>query len=384
MVLELITLGCYALIRGALQELNRREEERILAAQNNLIPSDLTDGRGELYTRLPVSRGEMRLLRIKPGVGDVRCSLFKKGINEGHQYDALSYTWGESTKNRSIFVDDIRINVTDNLYDALWQFRGGPGGEDRVLWVDAVCIDQREDKPEKRHQVDNMHHIYLHAERVLVWLGKARPSCGIVATVFGAYEERKSLSDEELLQMYLDHDRLLWAHLVINYVCRLWWTRGWIIQEVMLAKKPILYSGCHALSFDLVLQLMKLLDTHIHDIIPLIPDQSVESFIDKPLLPIQAMRHYRKLRREGTNFGLHHWISEFAQQITSDPLDRVYAYIGLSRVGDETFPLTADYGKPVEVVWAEAYRYIIQRSGYLDGICQGRGSRSMRRCQSAT
>jgi aryl carrier-like protein len=142
----------------------------------------------------------------------------------------------------------------------------------------------------------------------------------------------------------------------------------------MSAKNPVLYSGNQKMPLDLVLQVMKLPDNYqVHDAISVIHDRPVEPLVDESLTAIRAMRHYRKLRRQGARIGFQQWISAFAQQITSNPLDRVYAYVGLSRIADETFPLSADYGKPVDVVWAESYRYILQRAGDLDVICQGRG-----------
>jgi hypothetical protein len=41
---------------------------------------------------------------------------------------------------------------------------------ERILWVDAVCIDQQNDD-EKAHQVASMASIYARANRVIVWLG---------------------------------------------------------------------------------------------------------------------------------------------------------------------------------------------------------------------
>lgn len=44
--------------------------------------------------------------------------------------------------------------------------------EPRVLWVDAICINQS-NPDEKNHQVRQMYRIYSSASRVLIWLGNA-------------------------------------------------------------------------------------------------------------------------------------------------------------------------------------------------------------------
>ena len=43
---------------------------------------------------------------------------------------------------------------------------------ERVLWVDAVCINETDDQ-EKEHQIQYMFEIYSLANRVVVWLGES-------------------------------------------------------------------------------------------------------------------------------------------------------------------------------------------------------------------
>ncbi|KAG4432732.1 hypothetical protein IFR05_011788 [Cadophora sp. M221] len=60
------------------------------------------------------------------------------------------------------------MHVTLNLYAALQHLRFEY--TDRILWVDAICIDQA-NIPEKNHQIQLMGHIYEEAECVIIWLG---------------------------------------------------------------------------------------------------------------------------------------------------------------------------------------------------------------------
>lgn len=86
------------------------------------------------------------------------------------------------------------LDVTHNCFEALRSFRRR--FRRRRLWIDAVCIDQREDvtsKRERDHQVRIMGDIYRKAQRVLVWLGPEEPSSAqtiamlrLVATVDAA------------------------------------------------------------------------------------------------------------------------------------------------------------------------------------------------------
>jgi hypothetical protein len=135
----------------------------------------------------------------------------------------------------------------------------------RVLWADAVCINQA-DPVEKSSQVLLMPHIYSQATRVLVWLGAATdPVFGSVPshtnqTILQGLQMLPSFDPENAAEMaaktqaisydalrlraegkpnLLDHD---WAPLVA-LLRRPWFRRKWVVQEVALAKEARLYVG---------------------------------------------------------------------------------------------------------------------------------------------
>jgi hypothetical protein len=97
-------------------------------------------------------------LRALPGEADRRV-----------EYEALSYTWGGEQSAASISCNGNLFRVTENLFEALKTLRH-PHSEDRYLWIDAVCINQK-DPSEKAVQVRNMLTIYQKATRVMAWLG---------------------------------------------------------------------------------------------------------------------------------------------------------------------------------------------------------------------
>src|SRR5690348_3380219 len=90
--------------------------------------------------------GEIRILELQPGDGNDKIQGSLKLISikclKPERYSALSYSWGsDSQPRRSIFLDDMEFKVRRNLFQALQQlrYRDHP----RLLWVDAICIDQR-------------------------------------------------------------------------------------------------------------------------------------------------------------------------------------------------------------------------------------------------
>jgi Heterokaryon incompatibility protein (HET) len=125
------------------------------------------------YSKLSLPNS-IRLLRLLPSEKDgksLQCELFEyRSQKPSHPYEALSYVWGSEDKPRSIIIDNQNLNVTQNLYTALLHLRDH--GCPRVLWVDAICIDQANEN-EKEKQIPLMAEIYAKAHRVVVWLGEA-------------------------------------------------------------------------------------------------------------------------------------------------------------------------------------------------------------------
>jgi hypothetical protein len=127
------------------------------------------------YSPLPES-GSIRLLRLIPSDENARieCQLFDyplQELGEGtHLYEALSYAWGDPNNLRYIFINEHNLPITKNLHSALLCLRDR--FIDRVLWVDALCINQN-DNEEKGQQIRLMAEIYSKASRVIIWLGQA-------------------------------------------------------------------------------------------------------------------------------------------------------------------------------------------------------------------
>jgi hypothetical protein len=131
------------------------------------------------YTHLLSKAGEIRLFSLRPGKWDddieIRFShsmLFQDGTN----YDALSYAWGNAKPKKHIMVETHQglkqwKHVTQNLEAALRHLRHRQ--QERMLWVDALCINQEDGSEEKGPQIQQMDLIYSKAQVVIVFLGEA-------------------------------------------------------------------------------------------------------------------------------------------------------------------------------------------------------------------
>ncbi|KAK4570121.1 hypothetical protein LTR86_002201 [Recurvomyces mirabilis] len=138
---------------------------------------------------------------------------------------ALSYTWGASTAGNSILLNGSYFAVTDNLHAALRRLR--LSDRSRVLWIDAICIDQA-DTTERAAQIKAMQSIYRSAVRVIVWLGE-----GIAPQ-----------QNDKFRHEYLDAEQSRPRAKLDNAMrsAKPWWhERIWTLQEFISANKAPIF-----------------------------------------------------------------------------------------------------------------------------------------------
>lgn len=127
----------------------------------------------KLYKSHPIEndKREIRLVCLMPGFWDdpISCTLKVASLNDAPRYDTLSYAWGDPENTESILLDGRYVEVTINLGSALRHLRNQM--EHRILWVDALCIDQK-DRQEKSWQVSMMGEIYKSCNTGLLWIGE--------------------------------------------------------------------------------------------------------------------------------------------------------------------------------------------------------------------
>ena len=132
-----------------------------------------------LITLLPGSRNDTIRIRIN------RASV----TGPSHPvYEALSYTWIDlgipcSIEVVSTFHRSTTIQIQANLASALVHLRRQH--TPRVLWIDAICLDQQ-NEAEKEREIKKMGGIYKRANSVVIWLGSGSER---TATAFQAMSQ---------------------------------------------------------------------------------------------------------------------------------------------------------------------------------------------------
>jgi len=123
-----------------------------------------------------------------------------------------------------------------------------------VLTEVVVCINQADSK-EKSQQVGTMDRIYALAHSVRIWLGSATDE-----EVDSVWPMFSASSDDSYSEHFIQVEkRKTWLHafdettstsrLMKSFFYRAWFTRRWILQEVVLAREVIVHYGLHEVTW---------------------------------------------------------------------------------------------------------------------------------------
>lgn len=209
--------------------------------------------------------GQIRLLRIHSPSAFTLEHIY---CSDGTPYVAISHCWGDAKDLCSVSINKTEVSLRKHvaaMLSSLYKYHRLD-----CVWLDMVCINQS-DLNEKAEQVSLMGQIYGKAEQVYAWLGESDcevdhivevlrqfrdfKSCGkspehmdaaerlsfyresfvrIYQARIGLLPESSDLDDESLHEEF----NLLRPFFTIPY-----WSRVWIVQELILAKTVILCYG---------------------------------------------------------------------------------------------------------------------------------------------
>ncbi len=175
-----------------------------------------------------------------------------------------------SQELRSISINSHAVDVGVNLWSALRRIRSKR--EDRALWADAICIDQK-NTDERNEQVALMRDIYSQCRGVMIWLGDAdtprqphlppnrqalhpriwktdftqpSPSSPVPlhaddATKLSTFHTHLT---SEAIPVLANPDSFHKTALALNdLMTRPWWTRQWVVQEVVVPPRAAVHVG---------------------------------------------------------------------------------------------------------------------------------------------
>lgn len=321
------------------------------------------DPQGSQYKPLDPAQDEIRLLRIKPSSKPtdlIQCELFHTCLDTAPPYTALSYSWGARAKPQTIQVDASRALVTPNLKNALQRLRPEEG-EDLILWVDAICINQS-DIPERNVQTGKMRMIYHNATNVTVWLGLKSHKSELAIKLAC---DLNSCAKENIPGIIQDPQNTNAFNALVILFRREYWWRIWVIQEVSCAKNCTIHCGEDSISWSEL--------ENVGDILRDYEDQLQDMYYSR-LSYIRTLSHggpksllLSRYSPTASNPPLFELLVTHKSKKSTDAKDKVYALVGISNSRDSFGEI--DYSQSMREVYTHTARHIINKSKRLEVIC---------------
>jgi Heterokaryon incompatibility protein (HET) len=316
----------------------------------------------DTYRYLPLNEeaSQIRLLTLLPGKFSakihIRFDIKQLTIDDCPSYEALSYVWGPTQDLVDIFIGSstrYTLAITQNLARALPYLRYAD--KERVLWIDAICINQN-DLKERGQQVKRMASIYKMARRVVVWLGEeednstmALRTLEMLSTKISPPHMRKAIKPTSTPgseahwagpTAHLPFNDLEWTS-INDLFDRAWFERLWIWQEIRMENRDaIILCGFSTIRWE----------AFYNGVLCLC----------RKTFPIDLPKYWRRrsnIYHLGSNQG-HRPFTELVRQTRfskcSDPKDRVYALFSMAPV-EEGIIIEPDYTKSVHEVYTELF-----------------------------
>lgn len=330
------------------------------------------------YTYSPLSKPScIRVLDLHPGQENhvVSFDLYQTDLDmrTNTSYHALSYEWKGETASVTVLCNGRSILVTPNLRLALQKIRLQEKA--RTLWVDAVCINQK-DIEERSSQVQMMPTIYRKASKVLMWLGRDSPTekeaIVSIPAVLSAWT-RAAKDDIFSYVLSPDAERVAEGKRLCTEIFtggesysrdaddgaaellrHSYFTRAWIHQELVLAgERGIVLCGPLHVPWN----------DFIRFAIMWASWRSNRHLREQGKF-MQIARVSAKVASGGENhMGIA--MEALAYLNCSEPKDRVFAVLGVVDPSWLDY-LTPDYRLSVQQVYTNAARVIIRRTRRLD------------------
>jgi hypothetical protein len=253
--------------------------------------ADSLEDVSSIYVHHPVDReNTIRVLELVPlnqseEANTISCRLQVITLDSPPAYRAISYMWGDPSITMPILVDGKSFSVRSNLWNFLSQMQ--EEGCSDVLWIDALSINQQ-DIAERSQQVSLMGQIYSKAAMVHVWLGPENDLNLVSMQILGVTDWSASVHEtpettslpqlsqkgrETLEKAGLGLAMQGWGSAfkdlppypisrpffedeflapVLEFFNQDYWSRMWIIQEVVLAPRFIVQCGSEILDGDVL------------------------------------------------------------------------------------------------------------------------------------
>ena len=308
----------------------------------------------EKFTYQPLQEPmDFRLLELLPGERDetIKCSLTHSSLTSHPYYHAVSYTWGTPGHLQEIELSGVAHSIQANLFDFLQQLRLTYTAV--TLWVDALCINGN-DTLEKNIQVPLMGLIYSYAKSVLVWLGRQADGS---EEYFDCCNRVRSKPQSFRSNIRNNADSGAGnpsSAAIASLQNRTYWTRTWIIQEIVLASDIHIFCGDRF--------------THWPNFILHMPDQDTDNPAIGMRNPTHTLGKLKSLRNISTRLTLRQLLFQCHMSRCSEPRDLIYGLLNIAKdTKENTGSIVVDYSSSLETLFLQSMTWCPLPTVY-DGI----------------
>jgi hypothetical protein len=342
------------------------------------------------------------------------------GCGVRHSINKAFYRGDPKQPKKSVIVNGASLEIYESLHTILKSLRPRSTAESRVIWVDAICINQGS-VTERNEQVPMMDRIYQTSWRTIVWLGSetkksedsfsmlndlAQDAVTLRNTSSASSLDKGTIADDvdsaslpAIIQQFLRRepiqspkkDQYLARRDIWDIFSCDWWYRAWTLQEILLSSSIILVQGSHEIDWqDFCLAVDHGLRTGIWYFM------AAGTFVAEDIIPyltIKSLRLQLGLQRDPApdqpDFraeGVLKLLEMCRQREAKDPRDKIYAIFGIVKAFQKLRPasdtvhrilMNPDYTNPVVYVYRMLTQQLIEATESLDvlGVCP----QSMRR-----
>ncbi|KAK6434462.1 hypothetical protein LTR95_009351 [Oleoguttula sp. CCFEE 5521] len=226
------------------------------------------------YRPLDKARREIRLLDLQAGHGEdiVRCQITHAFLDDATlpSYETISYVWGDPSIRTFVEIDGCPVAIPRSAAAALARMRLRDAN--RMLWIDAVCIDQANSQ-ERGHQVGMMADVYAKGVCCLAYLGSDFSHRGDSAALAVHILREYALTEMSVAELsgsrFGSKNSQLGPLIVecaedaIDALCGVltdpWLRRLWVLQEATLSTCTVLHLEGATIELSHLLQVYKYL-----------------------------------------------------------------------------------------------------------------------------
>jgi len=314
-----------------------------------------------IYRWADLDENSFRVIRILTIEPEITIRLEHYAFDRPPEYHAISYAWGSEQPSESIYCDRKILRVTKHLYEGLKCINHVTKHD--LLWADAISIDQDNDQ-EKEHQVRNMHRIFRNALSVLIWLGPEEQGSNIAMTAINDVKDRLPIMPEDLsealLQMktheYYKIFELCHFKPLAALSRRSWFRRLWVAQEFIVGHSISFVCGLQVVDGASFVKVIRRLTTMSFG-----GQQPDTTDIDGyPFEGFRMLSNIGDIKKsvaanEAPNF--FDLVMFGRDRETYEPLDHLYAVLGLAEGRDEIYrgKISVNYSKENRIEYWNTY-----------------------------